>query len=343
MIGAPPLLYAISQPHFLLLDLVKEENASNQAMKTSIAAYVTPCPVCQRNKAEHLSLVGLLQPLALPTQVWANISMDFIEGLPLSSGKSTLFVVVDRFSKYAHFIPMAHPYTTSRHELLRLCGTKLKFSSSYHPQTDGQTKSTPFSILYGRDPPRLLSYTLASTRVDSIDQALIELDQVQQNISDCLLKAQVRMKDFYDKGHRDIRANNIINILQSTLGLSLLFDESGQSPINCNVAQLHDVLYVSLLKPFKGPPPSAIPSLPPMDNGQVILTSAMVFCAHHFNDQWEILVHWKDTKKEDATWQQLANFEQIYPSYELEDKLLLHGRADVEDSIAHRVTQRRQQ
>lgn len=98
--------------------------------------------------------------------------MDFIDGLPKSWGKSTLFIVVDRFSKYAHFIPLAHPYTAvcvaqiffeqivSLHgipetitcdrdvvftstfwkELFRLNDTKLQFSSAYHPQTDGQTE-----------------------------------------------------------------------------------------------------------------------------------------------------------------------------------------------------------
>ncbi|XP_068651590.1 uncharacterized protein [Aristolochia californica] len=85
-----------------------------QAMKTSIATYVAAYQVCQHNKAKHLSPTGLLQPLAITTQVWADISMDFVEGLPQSSGKLVLFVVVDQFSKYGHFIPLAHPYTAIR-------------------------------------------------------------------------------------------------------------------------------------------------------------------------------------------------------------------------------------
>ena len=48
--------------------------------------------------------------MPIPTQVWTNISMDFIDGLPSSKGKTVLFMVVDRLSKYAHFIPMSHPY-----------------------------------------------------------------------------------------------------------------------------------------------------------------------------------------------------------------------------------------
>ena len=47
----------------------------------------------------------------MPSQVWVDISMDFIKGLPQVAGKSVILTVVDRFSKYTHFIPLGHPYT----------------------------------------------------------------------------------------------------------------------------------------------------------------------------------------------------------------------------------------
>jgi hypothetical protein len=50
--------------------------------------------------------------LPIPVKAWTDISIDFIDGLPSSHGKTTIFVVVDRLSKYAHFCPIAHPYTT---------------------------------------------------------------------------------------------------------------------------------------------------------------------------------------------------------------------------------------
>ena len=73
--------------------------------------FVRSCLTCQRNKSDHLQPGGLLQSLEVPSQIWADISMDFIEALPRVNGKTVILTVVDRFSKFAHFIPLAHPYT----------------------------------------------------------------------------------------------------------------------------------------------------------------------------------------------------------------------------------------
>jgi hypothetical protein len=78
-------------------------------MKRETACYVAECDTCQRAKANHLRSVALLQPLNIPAYKWEDIGMDFIVGLPLSSHKcDSIWVIVDQFTKSAHFI-LVHP------------------------------------------------------------------------------------------------------------------------------------------------------------------------------------------------------------------------------------------
>jgi len=64
---------------------------------------VAECLVCQQNKVETIKTPVLLKPLAIPSQRWEEVSMDFITGSPKSEGKSVIMVVIDRVPKYAHF------------------------------------------------------------------------------------------------------------------------------------------------------------------------------------------------------------------------------------------------
>jgi len=143
-----------------------------QGTKDDIKKYVNARQVCFQAKPKHCKLPRLLQPLHIPPQVWHTVSLNFIEGLPKSKAFNTILVVFDKFSKYPHFIPMAHPYTAltvaqyymsniyKLHgmpkvwmsdrdkiytsalwlELFHLADTKLNMSSPYHPQINGQTK-----------------------------------------------------------------------------------------------------------------------------------------------------------------------------------------------------------
>ncbi|KAG8472937.1 hypothetical protein CXB51_034843 [Gossypium anomalum] len=125
-------------------------------MKQDISDFVSKCLICQQVKAEHQVPLGLLQPIMIPEWKWDRITMDFVSGLPLSSSKKDeIWVVVDRLTKSAHFIPIVRLHGvpisivsdrdlrfTSRFwkKLQEALGTILHFSTAFHPQTDGQSE-----------------------------------------------------------------------------------------------------------------------------------------------------------------------------------------------------------
>ncbi|WVZ98670.1 hypothetical protein U9M48_044077 [Paspalum notatum var. saurae] len=82
-----------------------------KGLKGHVESFVKQCSVCQQAKHSLTHPAGLLQPLPIPNGAWQDISMDFIEGLPKSEGFNAIFMVVDRFTKFAHFIAIKHPYT----------------------------------------------------------------------------------------------------------------------------------------------------------------------------------------------------------------------------------------
>jgi hypothetical protein len=134
-------------------------------LKKTVQKFVQQCQTCQQAKVEHIRTPGPLQPLLVPTQAWQIVSLDFIEGLPTSDHYNAILVVIDKFSKYGHFIPLHHPFTATQiaklfldhvyklhglpqtiisnrdpvftsnvwQQLFKLTDTKLLMSSAYHP------------------------------------------------------------------------------------------------------------------------------------------------------------------------------------------------------------------
>jgi hypothetical protein len=73
--------------------------------------FVRACTMCPKNEIAHLHPAGLLQPLDVPSTIWADVAMDFVEGFSCVNDKSVILIVVDRLCKYEHFIPLRHPYS----------------------------------------------------------------------------------------------------------------------------------------------------------------------------------------------------------------------------------------
>jgi hypothetical protein len=85
-------------------------------MKREIAKYISECDTCQRIKASHLKAAGPLQPLPIPSWKWEDICMDFIVGLPNTSRHhDSIWVIVDRLTKTAHFLPVHTTHKTEKY------------------------------------------------------------------------------------------------------------------------------------------------------------------------------------------------------------------------------------
>jgi hypothetical protein len=140
-------------------------------LKTDVQRFVLECLVYQKNKVEKINTPSILLPLAIPSQRWEEVSMDFITSLQKYEGKNVIMGIFDRITKYAHLFSLSHSFKSSkvstsfmekfqklhgsakiivshrdpiftRHfwtELFSCLGTQLAHRSSYHPQYDGQT------------------------------------------------------------------------------------------------------------------------------------------------------------------------------------------------------------
>uniref|UniRef100_A0A0A9C7A3 Integrase catalytic domain-containing protein n=1 Tax=Arundo donax TaxID=35708 RepID=A0A0A9C7A3_ARUDO len=82
-------------------------------MKSAVHDFVQSYLICQQAKPNRAHLPRLLQPLPVPRGAWQAVTMDFIEGLPHSGNANCILVVVDKFTKYAHFLPLLHPFTAA--------------------------------------------------------------------------------------------------------------------------------------------------------------------------------------------------------------------------------------
>jgi hypothetical protein len=83
-------------------------------MKSDIKTFVASCSVCVQDKPNRVCGTRLLSPLSVPTNGWQVISMDFIEGLPTSAHANCIMAIVDKFSKFDHFVPLHHPFSVQK-------------------------------------------------------------------------------------------------------------------------------------------------------------------------------------------------------------------------------------
>ncbi|XP_050889666.1 uncharacterized protein LOC127094949 [Lathyrus oleraceus] len=274
--------------------------------------------------------------------------MDFIEKLPKSHGKDTIWVVIDRLSKYAHFIPIAHPFTVSKlaeifiAEIYKLHGApaNIWYNTTYH----SAIQATPYEIVYGQAPPLHLPYCPQSTKVEAVDRSFIVREEMIQKLQGNLVRAQARMKRQADKhrSDREFKEGDWVFLkLQPYRQASAQYRASEKlSPrfygpyqvlhrvgkvtytlILPSTSRIHPTFHVSLLKPCpdENIPVVALPeewgSLDDPKEPFKILKRRSI--QRHNRTVTEVLIQWKREAMEDATWELLYKLKLQFPYFDV--------------------------
>ncbi|GJR87411.1 putative reverse transcriptase domain-containing protein [Tanacetum coccineum] len=165
-------------------------------MKAEIATYVSKCLTCAKVKAEYQKPSGLLVQPVIPIWKWKNIIMDFITKLPKTSTRQdTIWVIIDRLTKSAYFLPMKE--NDSMEKL-----TRLYLNTAYHPQADGQSERTIQTLedmlhacVIGLEKVGMAS-TLGSIFI--VHDTIEKIIQIKKRIQ----AARDRQKSYADKRHQ---------------------------------------------------------------------------------------------------------------------------------------------
>lgn len=277
-------------------------------------------------------------------------------------------------------------------ESFRLAGTQLKYSNSFHPQTNGQTevlnrcletylrcfasghprtwskfwcwaefwfnttfhtslKTSPFVVVYGRDPPALLPFEEGSTKNFELDKSLKLRDAVLVQLKGYLLRGQQLMKSQADKHRRDpsFAVNDMVYFKLKPYRQSSVAHRFCQKlaakfygPYQileciCRVAyrvklpvesKIHDVFHVSQLKGAVGEKVEVIAVPPAYSTETEAPLQLLDVLAKRYDakGEMELLVTWKGKQSSKDSWMLLKDFMACFPSYEFEGKLGFEGR-----------------
>ncbi|WVZ81120.1 hypothetical protein U9M48_028536 [Paspalum notatum var. saurae] len=318
-------------------------------MKREIAKYVSECDVCQRVKADHLKPAGMLQPLAVPAWKWEDIHMDFIVGLPRTQkGYDSIWVIIDRFTKSAHFIPVKTTYRAKQYAELYISRiwdeclplAEFAYNNSYQKSLD----MAPFEALYGRRCRTPLNWSEPGERVTFGPDLVTQAEEQVRFIHSNLKRAQSRQKSYSDKRRRPLvfeKDDHVYLKVSPMKGVHRFGVKGKLAPryvgpfkiteqcgpvayrleLPPHLAAVHDVFHVSQLKKCLRVPEEVI------DTSQIQIQPDLTYEEKPIKilDQKQratrrrtinfYKVQWSNHSEEEATWEQEEFLQTKYPGF----------------------------
>ncbi|WVZ63753.1 hypothetical protein U9M48_013361 [Paspalum notatum var. saurae] len=287
-------------------------------MKREITKYVSECDV----KADHLKPAGMLQPLAVPAWKWEDIHMDFIVGLPRTpKGYDSIWVIIDRFPKSAHFIRVKTIYHAKTYAELYIARIVSLHEFAYNNSYQKSLEMAPFEALY---------VTQAEEQVKLIHSHLKRAQSRQKSYSDKRRRPLVFQKGdhvylrvspmkgvhrFGVKGNLDPRYIGLFRITEQCGSVAYRLE------LPPHLAVVHDVFHVSQLKKCLRVPEEVVdtsqiqiePDLTYEEQPIKILNQKQRSTRRRAINFYK--VQWSNHFEEEATWEQEKYLQTKYPDF----------------------------
>ncbi|XP_010412474.1 PREDICTED: uncharacterized protein K02A2.6-like [Camelina sativa] len=277
-----------------------------------IRQYVAACQVCQRYKYSTLAPGGHLQPLPIPEKIWEDLSMDFVEGLPKSGGNNAILVVVDRLSKYTHFLRLKQPFTAADvanlfvQEIIKIHGFPQSIVSDRDKVFTSQFWKVLFKLAGPREPPPVIKYENGSTANADLEKQMLERDAARVVIKAQLHKAQQQMKKRAD-GHRK----------------EVEFEIGEQVYLKMRPYQRRSLA--------RGEIPAATPILAQLTDKGFLHAEPEAVVGTRKNPvtgKSEVLIRWKGLLDYESSWEWVSTIKGQFPKFNLENKVALEGEGN---------------
>ncbi|WVZ00664.1 hypothetical protein V8G54_026733 [Vigna mungo] len=315
-------------------------------------------------------------PLSVPNAVWEELSMDFIVRLPKSQGYDAILVMVDRLSKYAHFLPLKHPYSVKTvaeifirevvrlhgipqsivtdgdplflsmfwKELFKSQGTQLKMSTAYHPEMDGQTEVLLFRAAQGMDKRAAVGGILAVyERTSPFLHRFIPGESLVEALKFHLEKAHDLMVRQANKRRKvaNVEVGDWTNLNANEAPSKASNQIFWVVPSDSEVAAARDNSNSSCLSCFTSEEGNRRTK-----TGEGLVTGPVdrrtfVLASEHPRKEASLLVEWQERGLEGATWEDKMTVREQYPNFNIGDKVGVQGEGIDKDKNRWLVYERR--